>query len=92
MNEKDDFSLQRTETQAQPRDVTKKERERNRGRENNEESNRETSNSMDTDREGENGYVWKHSTRNSVNSLGLEEEETNRHEQAKQLVMGRRTR
>ena len=27
VNEKDEFSLQRTETQAQPRDVTQKERE-----------------------------------------------------------------
>ena len=56
VNEKDEFSLQRTETQAQPRDVTQKEREIE-VEGNDEESNRESSSSMDTDREGENKYV-----------------------------------
>ena len=30
VNDKDDFSLQRTETQAQPRDITQKKREKSR--------------------------------------------------------------
>lgn len=64
--------------------------ERNRGRENDEESNRGTSSSMDTDREGEK-QVRVETTDEEQRKFawpGRRREGTNRHDQAKQHMFG----